>query len=459
MAPRCAGNSNLMKTAIIIVTYNSENLLSELFTSLERMEFPTGETEMIVVDNGSGDETFAWLKNHASASPCSISLLRNDKNLGFATANNQGISEALKNGHDFVALLNQDVVVTPNWLVELLGIAMANDDVGAVQPLILLHDEPFKINTTGNPIHFLGFGFCGDYLKELDRLIFSNVVEIGFASGAAMLLSVRALREVGLFDERLFLYYGDLDLGWRLRLCGFRNVLAPRAVVFHRYHYRLNQEKFYLLERNRWLVIAKNYEWKTFLALVPAFLLMELGISMYALCFGYLSEKWRGYYAFVLQLPQTLAKRKMIQSQRRVTDRQIARHFTDTIPLGQWLPVGVARVLNAPFVCYWAMVRLFAWSKFRVWKRETTHAAIRAEVVKTFDLNRVHKGYFFENDMLIQLNLGRYRVKDLPIPACYGAEKSDIDLAKVAFTFPVLLTRRLLFRLYWKYLRPARQST
>src|SRR5205823_6165678 len=110
---------------------------------------------------------------------------------------------------------------------------------------------------------------------------------------AAVLLPRAALEEVGLFDETLWLYHEDLDLGWRLRLHGCRNLLTPLSVCRHHYEWARSTTKWYWLERNRWLVVLKNYRLATLLLLLPMMLLFELGLIALAVKGGWWCEKLR----------------------------------------------------------------------------------------------------------------------------------------------------------------------
>jgi glycosyltransferase involved in cell wall biosynthesis len=88
---------------------------------------------------------------------------------------------------------------------------------------------------------------------------------------------------------------------------------------------------------------------------------------------------------------------------------------------------------------------------WNIFDPQNGYTAIKADVLRTLDLDRINKRYFFENDMLVQLNFSGFRVKDVAIPARYGEEKSGINLFQVGFTFPILLLRRYFRRIYQKY--------
>ena len=203
------------RTAVVIVTYNSARDVDGCFGALARARLDGAE--VMVVDNGSSDGTVAALR----ARHPWVTVLEAGANLGFAGGNDLGIRRALESGAEWIYLLNPDTDVDPGFLEEARAVAEADPRVAAVQSLLLLHPDRDLVNTAGNEIHFLGFGFCGAY-RAPRAAIPDEAREIPFASGAGALLRAAALREVGAFDETLFMYQEDQDLGIRLRLSGWR---------------------------------------------------------------------------------------------------------------------------------------------------------------------------------------------------------------------------------------------
>lgn len=351
------------RIAIIVVTYNAKPYLENCFNSLARISYPREALEIIVVDNASTDGTADWIREHV----VSATLIRNQDNLGFAGGNNVGIRHALARGAEFVYLLNQDTSVAPDFLDEAVRAAQADSKIGAVQSFLLLHPERDRVNSMGNAIHFLGFGYTRGY-----RLLRSDAedeiarwrqrdpaLRIAYASGAGALFSAAALREAGLFDEELFLYHEDLDLGWRLRLAGYENVLAPQSVVYHEYEFSRSIGKWYWMERNRFLVLAKNYRLATLVLILPALVLMELGIIALSLRSGWWREKFKGY-AYLARLhnwQMLLHKRREAQRRRRVADRMVTSFFTGVITFQDVMNPVLRYLANPFFQAYWYIVR------------------------------------------------------------------------------------------------------
>jgi len=90
--------------------------------------------------------------------------------------------------------------------------------------------------------------------------------------------------------------------------------------------------------------------------------------------------------------------------------------------------------------------------QWHIFDPQNGYTAIRKEALQSLNFTKIHKGYFFENDMLVQLNLNSYRVKDVSMPAKYGEEESDIKLIKTSIMFPVLFIKRFIYRIFYKYI-------
>ena len=209
------------KIAIIVLVYNGREYLPDLLNSFKNQDYPQEFCEVILVDNASSDGSQGFIKTNFSE----FTLIQNQKNEGFAKGNNIGIKYVLEKGFDYIVSLNQDTVVEKNWLKELVKIAEKDKKIGAVQPLILFSserdksknevfcfserarkrhpqnwglfwDKQNKINTSGNKIHFLGFGFCGDFGARVEDYKL-EYQEIAYASGGAVLFKAKVLKEVG----------------------------------------------------------------------------------------------------------------------------------------------------------------------------------------------------------------------------------------------------------------------
>lgn len=315
----------MTRIAVVVVTYNSSRDVEACFGSLERALGTSSTVAVLAVDSGSTDDTAERIERLFPR----VELLRLEGHPGFARAANRGLSSALDRGVEYVYLLNPDTEVAPEFLARALEVAEREPGAAAVQSLLILPPAGELVDTAGNALHFLGFGYCGLHRRSA-KLAPEAPIEIPFASGAGVLLRAATLRRVGAFDESFFLYCEDLDLGWRLRLAGERSLLAPASRVVHRHEFRRNPEKFFRLERNRWLALLKNYSTRSLILLAPLLVADELALALIALGQGWGRQKlraWRSLLAAETRR-ELRASRGAVQALRRVPDREVARWMT-----------------------------------------------------------------------------------------------------------------------------------
>lgn len=306
-----------------------------LFASLAEVDYPRERWEFHLVDNSPGDGTLAAARREidrwGERLPTVVVHEPGD-NVGFAIGNNIALRAAMAGGVDYCFLLNPDATFEPRALAEVVAVAVRNPDAGSVQSLLVLGDEPDVVNTSGNHIHFLGFGYVGGYRSRREDVP-SEPREITTASGACVLLPARVLATVGLLDETLWLYHEDLDLGWRIRLAGFRSLLAPASVCRHHYEFSRSLGKWYWMERNRWIVVLKNYRLATILLLLPALVVADVGLLLMSAKGGWLGAKLRALVWFLRPSAWTylIRARHAVGRLRRVPDRALLQRFTAII--------------------------------------------------------------------------------------------------------------------------------
>src|SRR5262249_10939580 len=166
------------------------------------------------VDNGSTDGSVEFVRDRFPRAHVVVL----EKNHGFAAGNNIGLAHA---SGKFIALLNNDTAAHPEWLAAMLRALDDHPDAGGVACKIRFHHDPATLNSAGLVLYRDGRG--GDRgFRQADVGQFDRQEEVFGPCGAAMLLRRELIDDVGLFDERLFMYYEDLDLAWRARLRGWR---------------------------------------------------------------------------------------------------------------------------------------------------------------------------------------------------------------------------------------------
>ncbi len=323
-----------IKVALIILNWNGRHsYLPDLFSSLKQLDFSYCQCDIFFVDNGSSDESLSFAKEHLKEMGRTLYFIEIKTNQGFSTANNLAMERILEsnNHYKYVVLLSNDIVVDSNWLKELVKEAERNDTIGAVQSLVMLHSRPDVINSAGLNCHYLGFSWCKNYLKKINKNELKLTdSHIGFAMGGAVLYSCSALRKVGLFDERFFMYYEDLELSWRLRLAGFEITIALTSIVHHKYDAFRYKDKWFLLERNRLFTYFSMYHLKTVILLTPIFILGEIVVLAHSIKSGFFLQKINSYLEILRTVPYILEKHRKVQSLRSVPDKQILTKYMTT---------------------------------------------------------------------------------------------------------------------------------
>jgi len=344
------------KVAIIVLVYNGRQYLPDCLFSLRKISYPKDLYKVVAVDNNSSDSSAKYIRNNFPE----VTVIENEKNLGFAAGNNVGVKYALESGFDYVHFLNQDTVVDADFLQEAVVAAEKEEKIACVQSKLLYFSDKSKLNSRGNVIHYLGFGWTDGNLETDNGL---TDTEIAYASGCSCLWKISALREIGLFDEKFFMYHEDLDLSWRARLLGYKILLASKSAVYHKYEFSRSISKYYFMEKNRYIVMLQNYKWPTLFLIGPAVDLMELGLFLFSLKSGWWKEKIKVYRYLIgrKNLEEIFTTREKIQKQRKVGDKEISRLFTGKIEF-QELPSPILKYIANPlFNLYWQIVKRLIW--------------------------------------------------------------------------------------------------
>jgi GT2 family glycosyltransferase len=241
------------RVSAVVLAYGKSELLRGSLAALQpALQRVAGGAELIVVINSLDPADRLWLEES-----CDCTIVDPGENLGFAAGVNAGIEHARG---IWVALVNDDCVVEPTALAELLAAGEQADDIGSVAARIEFSERPGTINSAGIEVDILGVA--------IERLLGSqstasetDVVEVFGVSGACGLFRRSMLEAIGGFDESFFAYLEDADVAWRARMAGWRSVYAPAALVRHHHSSSLGHvsaSKQFLVGRNRIRMLAKN---------------------------------------------------------------------------------------------------------------------------------------------------------------------------------------------------------
>lgn len=255
----------MRKVSVIIPNYNGEKYLPECLGALKKQDFV--DFDVIVVDNCSEDGSLEAIEECSEG--LSVRVIALDNNYGFARAVNEGIKAS---DAEFAVLLNNDTRAGKHFVGALVERIAREDDIFSAQAMMLQYNERSLIDSAGDYFSALGWGFASGRDKPARN--FNKECDIFSACAGAAIYRKSVFEQIGYFDEEFFAYLEDVDLGWRARLNGWRNVYAPKAKVLHigsgSSGSRHNAFKVSLSARNSFLVMYKNLAlWQKVLNLIP----------------------------------------------------------------------------------------------------------------------------------------------------------------------------------------------
>lgn len=320
--------------SVVIVNWNGKENLKECLDSLFKVRY--SPLEVIVVDNGSSDGSVALVKKKFP----SIKIVEVKKNLGFAEGNNLGYE---KSTGGYILFLNNDCIVTDNFLDPLVAFLEKNPTVGIVQPTIIfyrpntrLHN---KINSVGSFLLKNGFLYHQDYGKNFTKQKYPKPFEIFSAYGACFLVRREVIDKVGLFDPDYFVYFEETDLCHRAWLAGYSVVAYPSVHVFHKgaqTSEKLSQAfvQFHSF-KNKFYSYLKNLGHYYLLTMfIPHLLICEIGSLIY-LFFGkpdYSLAIQKAIFWNIARFKKIIAGRREVQKNiRKVSDSNFIPKLTRSV--------------------------------------------------------------------------------------------------------------------------------
>lgn len=308
--------------SVIVPNFNGQGFLRDCLESLRKQTYPV--LECLVVDDASTDSSPQLVTNEFPEMP----LIKLTENGGFARSANEGMRRA---AGEVVALLNNDAAAEPDWVAELVGAFRRHPEAGAIASKMVLWDTPGVINSAGDM--FLRSGVPNSRgVWQVDEGQFEREEEVFGASGGACAYRRSMLQDIGLFDERFFMYCEDVDLAFRAQMQGYACIYAPAAVVRHRLSatgggtlasYHCARNFLWILARDVPGAAWRRY-WATILATQIRFAVDALRHAREPAA----RARLRGMAAGLVTFPRWMAERRGLAMTRRVSDERLLALLT-----------------------------------------------------------------------------------------------------------------------------------
>lgn len=310
------------QAAVIVVNWNSGKDLEKCLTALKNQTLPP--KQIIVVDNASSDDSLEGVEKKFPH----VELIRQDENTGFARANNLGVKKV--RDCDWIAFLNPDAFPEPDWLENLLQSAVENPDFAYFGSHMLRHGVEDELDGTGDVYHVSGLAWRRDHgLSASANTRVSG--EVFSACAAAAMTGTDVFLESGGFDENFNSYFEDVDLGFRIRLLGYRCFYVANAKVQHvgsGSTHRLSDYSVYHGNRNMVWAYVKNMPGILFWVYLPQHLLANVAALIWFTLRGKGGVVFKAKWDAIQGLPRAIVQRKTIQKSRKISISAIKKAMT-----------------------------------------------------------------------------------------------------------------------------------
>ncbi len=278
---------------IIVLNWNGWQDTVSCVQSLQRLDY--SNYQILIVDNGSSDGSEKKLREKFPKT----TTLQTGKNLGYAGGNNLGMEYALKNGAEYILLLNNDTTVEADVLSKLVETAKDNPQIGMVGPLVCYDEAPDLVQTAGMTVNLWGMRM--DQVGNKQKLgQFSELITgLEAINGVCLLVKSEVIREVGLIDTDYFMYTEEVDWAHRIRKANFLLVVNPAAVIYHKMPLvgrRFQPRVIYYQTRGKVIFLKKHGQLFQFI-----FLLLSLSKMATTLMFKSKNfQEWRSLVVSIL---------------------------------------------------------------------------------------------------------------------------------------------------------------
>jgi GT2 family glycosyltransferase len=283
----------MTKVAIIILNWNKPDMTVDTVNSVLNINHKSFNYQIFLIDNGSSDNSISVFQRNFDSNQ-KIKIIRNESNLGFVGGNNSAIKQILKLDFDQILLLNNDVIVDPDFLQQLVKNTSKYSLLGPkiyFAPGYEFHLDRYSKKDRGNVIWFAGGkidwnNIYGSHIgvDEVDQGQYDQINnKVNFLTGCCLLIKREVIENIGMLDEKFFMYLEDADFCQRAKQSGFKMAYIPKSKIWH---INSGSSKIggdlqnYFLTRNRLLFGFRYAKSKTKLALIKESLIQLISPSI-----------------------------------------------------------------------------------------------------------------------------------------------------------------------------------
>lgn len=315
-------SDNSIPIDVIVCSYNNKESLIACLESVKNNHYPN--IKIIIVDDGSIDGTEEYLKEKNPE----MLYLKNDVNKGPAYCRNLALTYCQGK---YVVTLDDDVVLTPQWLRAMVGVLECNPDIGICASKLIFLGDSNKLNSAGGGANRFGQMYDIGIFQEARK--YNAQRDVVFACSAAMVFRRRLYQKIGGFDPTYFYGFEDADFGWRANIAGYRVRYIPEAVAYHQMSRSVNrwneERRDFLRRRNSIRTVIKNYNLLNLGIFLPLIFLRSL---LRFFLDTFLKRKvqwviWKAWADVCLDIPRIFKERSRVQRLRQKSDRQIMDLF------------------------------------------------------------------------------------------------------------------------------------
>jgi hypothetical protein len=358
------------KIGIILINYRdyARRFLTTCRDSLRQQNYPQELISVYIIDNGATLETTNYLQE---IYPEAEIIPRLDGN--YAAANNLGFQIALQEDCDYIVSVNMDTEMDICWLKELVKALDENPRAGIAQSKVLLFpkDEAEKenprVNSLGNVIHFLGFGFTSFYgqVEKINKEQGAYPLIKGYASGCSFIIRSEVLLALDLdndgkyYNEEYYMYHDDLELSLKVKLTGYQIILEPLSRIFHKYEFTRSTKMIYYMERNRYLTMMIFYPRYLLLIISLPALIVDIALLFYSFFGSWFKEELKIYRYFLKSdtYDKILTARERVKRLKGQSFSVLAKDFSGKIEFQEIANPVLKYVANPILNAYWFIVK------------------------------------------------------------------------------------------------------